>query len=343
MKKLRARLPLYASLAAAVLLTAFSQGATDGIRSSLRLCTETLIPSLFPFMIAATYFSGAIGSTGSGGVASSIARRLFDLSDDARGLILCAVFGGYPVGARLTDARAESGGLSDKERRLLGCLAFFPAPAFAVTAVGRNMFGSVRTGAAIWFAVLFSGMICGVAASFPRRGAVHKPTATDGRKNHSLTDAVNSAARGLFGVCLWTVAFGAVRGTLRTLIGKEPTPITCLADVTAGCLVCAERNDPALAAAVCAFGGLCVHMQILPYISKTKGGYLHFLIFRLVHALLSYGAAKLIFTLFPAFSSVSATAGTQIKPALTSSVGAVFLALLCCFLVLDTAKKELSL
>ncbi|MBQ6164044.1 MAG: hypothetical protein IJK23_06175 [Clostridia bacterium] len=337
MKTARKKTVVALTVLSAILLIFFSAPAAEGVRSSLLLCTDTLIPSLFPFMIASSYLSGLLNTDEKGGVLSKTARRLFGLSEGARGLLFCALFGGYPVGARLAAQRAGSGRLSGTDRKVLSRLAFFPAPSFTVAAVGQKMFSSARTGFMICGCVLFAGIVCGAAFSFPRDKSEPHITPASLEQKKDLPGAVNDAAAGILGVCLWTVFFGAVRGVLTALMHTENALLTCVSEVSAGCLICAGKNDPALAAAVCAFGGFCVHLQIYTYLKRLGCRYRDFLLFRVFHSALSYLAARAATAVLPAAILTSSTLRNEIKPALTSGVGAVMLFFLCCLLVLDTA------
>ncbi len=338
MKRLGSRLPAAAAAAAAILLTVFSSSAANGVRDGIRLCVDTLIPSLFPCMIAASYLSEAIAFTVGSEKPSALSRLLFGLSGGTDGLILCSVFGGYPTGERLTSHRTEAGAVTRRDGNRISLFGFFPAPAFAVAAVGRNMFSSVRAGTLIYGSVLLCGILCGIMISFPHKKELPGSAAIKKAKP-DISAAVNDAARGMLGVCLWTVVYSAMKSLLTSFLGSEPVALSCIAEVTAGCLAASRKNDPALAAAVLSFGGLCVHLQVLPYLKKTGCKYRRFLLFRICHAALSFTVSRGLMRLFPNAVCAFSPAEEHIKPALTGTVGAVTLLLLCCFLVLDTAAN----
>ena len=73
------------------------------------------------------------------------------------------------------------------------------------------------------------------------------------------------------------------------------------------------KNDFSLAelSAYLSFGGLCIHLQLLPIVIKSKMKYLDFLLFRVIGALLSYVITRIILFFFPVDISVFSNISNQ--------------------------------
>ena len=105
-------------------------GAQDGIA----LCLQTVIPSLFPFILLSILLTNTLL-----GHAIPLLRplgRLFHLPSGSESLLICAFLGGYPVGAQTVSSLFQNGQLprSTADRMLTFCNNAGPAFLFGMTA-----------------------------------------------------------------------------------------------------------------------------------------------------------------------------------------------------------------
>lgn len=330
------------ALGVSVLLILFADAAGDGIRDAVALCLQTVIPSLFPFMLAASYIGGLGIVPKKNGIAERLVRGLFGVTGAGAVTILMSYIGGYPVGLRLCADQFAAGRLKERDKNIMAAFCFNSGPAFIITAAGRNMFGSTRLGLLLFAAVTLASMITGILASLPRKQTKEPTNIVAKTDAADLPTAVNSAAKAMGGICLWIVVFGILQGVAQAVAGSTPQLLLYLSEVTAGCMRCAENSDLPMAAAICAFGGFCVHLQVLSDLKKIQVQYYKFLLCRLLHAGLSYGICKLLCGMLRV--PVAAAAMTPVpltkNTALTSAVGAALLAVLCVLLVLDSAPAR---
>lgn len=338
---------LFCLVAAAALLI-FADGAAQGIREGMSICVDTVLPSLLPFLILSSFLGQLHIPFRRNGLVDRVCRLLFHLRAEHAVRILLSFVSGYPVGLRSCAAAYSEGRIDDDEAAILSAFCLNAGPAFLITAVGRNMFHSASVGLILFISVSLSSVLTGVLASLPRRGHCEKKTgrtigAADRNESGDMAErlirAVNDAGRAVLGVSLWIIAFGAVRGVLSAAFGDFPEWLTVFAEVTDGCEVCATNGAPALAAAVCAFGGLCVHCQVLPCLKTIKIKYRHFFKYRMIHSFLSYGLCRLLLGLSRV--GVETLAAQDATP--HRSFGALQIALLlllCLSLIADTAPKN---
>lgn len=93
----------------------FSEECSKGAENGIGLCLSTLVPSLFPFMVLASYITES-------GLAEKIGRHLSWLTKPIFGLdgcfasaIILSLVGGYPVGAKTVNSLYKKGAASESE------------------------------------------------------------------------------------------------------------------------------------------------------------------------------------------------------------------------------------
>ncbi|MBR3691221.1 MAG: hypothetical protein IKL89_00785 [Clostridia bacterium] len=227
---------------------AAAAGATEG----LTLVIRVLLPSLFPFMVLTDLICTAGGSG-----------RLLSF--------LLSFAGGYPTGARAVCRLYTAGCISrpEAEWRLGFCSNC--GISFLLGALGGGLFGDVRLG-------LLLLLIEAAAAAFsalllrPRRltaAAGYTPTAAP-----SFPAALRRALTAMATVGGTVVFISALLGALRALL--PPLPPTASALLSGLCELslgtAAAAGLPGgfvLCAAISAFGGLCVHLQCLDFITSA--------------------------------------------------------------------------
>ena len=214
--------------------------AMTGAAEGLRLCIQTLIPSLFPFFL----LSGMLTSSLSGG-----------------GLLLTGILSGYPVGAANTARAYRAGELTkgDAERMVVLCSCAGPSFIFGVVS---PLLGGIRAGVLIWFSYLVSILLLWL--TFPPAERISTRV-----QPGNLQQALFGSIRAMAGVCGWVVIFRVViamadRWVLWLLPEAGRTAVYGILELSNGCLALAGK-DPGtgivLAAGFISFGGICVMLQ----------------------------------------------------------------------------------
>ena len=130
-------------IAAAMVCFAFalffrnSQIALDYIKNGLLLCANTIIPSLFPFMV----LSEIAISAGIGDLLAKYLRapmsRLFGISGEGACAFLLGILCGFPVGAKSAVSLYDKGKISKQECEKLLSICNIPSMSFVVNIVGK--------------------------------------------------------------------------------------------------------------------------------------------------------------------------------------------------------------
>ncbi len=324
------------------LLTAFPAAAADGVRTALTLCSELLIPSLFPALLAASLLlrSGAVRHWGM--LLSPVTRRLWGLPGCSGGVFLLSMVGGYPIGARCIRHLTDSRQLTPGQGALLLRFCVGTGPGFAVSVVGCGLFGSLRMGLLLWGCQVLAAFLLSLTC---RSRETPPPDAVPSAPAESiLTGTVQDASIGILSLCGWVLAFCSIRSLL-TLLPLPPaaeTAVDLLTEVTAGVRTARVVGSPAAAAFVLGWGGLCVHAQILASGVRCR----YFLLYRALHGILAALLTAVLLPLVPFGGSLPAVQpiGTTLS-AVHTPFSLALLGLVSVFLLqlpLPTKNKKIS-
>ncbi len=313
-----------AAVAVLLLLMAEPSAVIASMRQALRLCAGTVVPSLFPFLVASELLvrSGA-GERMANRVAKPIC-RLFGVSRCGAVAYIMGVLCGFPIGAKTAAAYAQRGKISSGELEQLLCFGNVPSAAFLIHAVGVSLYGDACFGRVLWSVALVAAALCGVlyrwmfhgrdpiAAPEPIRPI--DPADSDSHEKNSVSAALIGAANGMISVVATVLFFGALLGALGALLshGRQELDagttarmttffsalVAALFELTGGVARAAallQENDawlravsPLLCAAAVGWGGLSVQYQLLSACEtcrmRVRRG--RFFLFRALQALL---------------------------------------------------------
>ena len=298
-------------------LLAYPAQVRDSVAQSALYCLVSLTPSLFPFMVAASYGVRSQAGMLFGRALGPAVRHLFRLPACAGATLLLSFLGGYPAGARGISLLLEQGRLTREQagRMMLFCVA--PGAAFVVTFLGCGALGSLRLGWLLFFAVTLSGLLLGLLTGLGKPLPEKEPPQPGEPGGPALVRSVSDASSAVVKMCGCILLFagftailqgsGAFQALSRLLalsglVSQKEAGVllSFLLEVTGGTGEASRQGAaPLLYAFGLAFGGLCVHLQLFslfPEFPLSKG---KFFLFRLLHGFLAAGIFLLLARLFP--------------------------------------------
>ena len=289
-----------------MLLACYPDIAAEGVSDGIKLCLETIVPSLFPFI----FFSSLLSESGVLDRLSLKAEKathwLFRLPGIAAPIIILSMTGGFPVGAFLIKKAYEKGELTSLQGRRMLLFCVNPGPAFTISTIGSMLLGSKQAGVIIYISTAATSLFIGFLSRFfaPKEEADEKHSVVSSFKSDVYTvisRSVSSCSGAIVNICVWIVIFSCVNKLAESLPLNQSIVmfVESFSEVTNGVVTVMERYPLPLVSGIISFAGICVHLQILPALVSLKLKYKHFLAVRIAAASLSTVISGVLFRLFP--------------------------------------------
>lgn len=283
-----------------VLLLFFADSAVGAAKHGLTLCRSTVIPALFPFMVASEILVGCGGAAAIGRVLARPMQALLGVPGAAACPVVLGALCGFPTGARAVAALYDTGALSAKQCTRLLTFINNPSSAYMISAVGASLLGSRRLGLLLWGISLF----CSLGTALVTR--LLMPDDTGGAAAapqpvrigaEVFTGAVSAAAQSMLAVCAYVLFFSAVLGALQGALARISLPpiahalLYGIVEMSGGIARAAEVADPRqaamLCAALCSWSGLSVMCQIITVCRGRGFAFLPYVLAKAAQALLA--------------------------------------------------------
>lgn len=261
-------LTLFCMPAIGVLLIVWSDRVAQGLQNGLDLCMQTVIPSLFAFMVFCELLFRSDGRVLRILFAPfRLLARLYGLPGVTAPALCLGIIGGYPIGARMAAAMKREGKITAGQAEKLLCVAYGCSPSF-LAGVGALVFGSAKTGLILWGCQLAAILPVGLLLGRMGRSKETEPENERDRPpspfSERFVDAVMSATRGMGVICGFVLAFSVINAFLEMLPGGTGRWLSAACEVSVGCSMAAGLPFlPALVmvSACCSLGGVSVWMQ----------------------------------------------------------------------------------
>lgn len=313
----------------------YSKECSQGVLKGISFCVTILVPSLFVFMIIASFISNSVVS----GIISKpfcrITEKALGLPKESASVIILSLIGGYPIGARCVESLFESNGLTEAQAKKLSLIAVSSGPGFVINFVGSALLNSKEAGL-----ILFVSQIVGfftVAFLVGRFIKTDSKSVVIKQQNKgSFVNAVEKGCKATIDMCAMVIAFSVITAVINEVLKYYPMLcdlLTGILEVTTACNLFSLKYPLYVTSLVIGFGGVCVHAQIFSALNNVKINKMLFFLFRIIQGITAGLTTYILLILFPVsvtvFSSVENT-----KPTTgTSLVGMVALILTAvCFL-----------
>lgn len=345
----RIALPLsaLAFLTFGVALLLYPAQVRDSIAASAFYCLSSLVPSLFPFMVLASFGVRSGAGEALGRVLAPVTCYGFRLPRVCGATLLLSFFGGYPAGARGVSLLLEEGKITQEQagRMMMFCVA--PGPAFVVTFLGCGVLGSLEIGWLLFLSVTLSGLLLGLLSGLGKPLPEEPSCVGEEKKGPALIHSISDASSATVTMCGCIFLFAGLTATLRgsggfqilsqilaaTGLMDQTEAAVCLSfllEVTGGTGDAARFGaGPTLYAFGLAFGGLCVHLQVFSFFPDFPLPKAKFFLCRFLHGFLAAAIFFLLGRFLPITSQpVWAASSEPISYGITASTAAGGLSLL---------------
>lgn len=281
-----------------VILILDGQTALNGMQEGIYLCLETLVPSLFPFMVLTSIMTENM-SNHPGWLLKQIGKAC-SIPAGCETLLLTGLLGGYPVGARNVASVYRRGLISLDDAKRLCILCNNAGPSF-LFGILLPLFPDLTTVLLLWIIQILSMIILSLLLP----GDITQPITISAESESSITAILNSCIRGMASVCGWVILFRMILDFFRKwFMHIFPSPVqvllTGVLELSNGCIGLSAIDNIALrfilASTMLSFGGICVFMQTLSLCPKelTAGYCTGKMLHMLLSALLSLTACTVL-------------------------------------------------
>ncbi len=296
MKINKNRLLTAALLVLAGVQICFSARAKEGALLGLALAQRVIIPSLLPLLILFNLAQEFASRKPAGKFCEQLMRVLFHLPGCSWSAVLFGLVGGYPAGALLTAALYEEKKISRREACRIMQFNMSGGAGFIVTAVGVGILKSKTEGLILFASVTAASVACAVFGGIFAHGEsiTQSEFAKPVNAGDALNKSVESSLRSVLNLSAYIILFCTFREILHI-----PEILAPSLEITSGLTAASGRFTLPQTAFLLAFGGFCVHLQILPVLRKIKMPYLSFFARRLLCAALSFLICMLLLHIFP--------------------------------------------
>ena len=278
------------------------------VHTNLILCTDTLLPSLFPFFILSSLIIKLNLLYPLELTLNKVMRTAFCLPGSCSSALILGMVGGYPTGAKVIAELYQNGLCTRDEAQRALSFCNNCGPSFLFGVVGCGVFGHLRYGVLLacihYTAALLTGLIVNHRNTIPFNS---KTTSPPKRLPFAavFVDSVTGALRSMFDLFSFVLCFGVITKLLSIsgLITKAAgiflpflkaktgeTFVFGLLELTHGVMnLNAESTSLQLilTAALLGWGGISVHCQVLALLQDSNLSPIPYLKGKVLHALLS--------------------------------------------------------
>ncbi|MCQ4021899.1 MULTISPECIES: nucleoside recognition domain-containing protein [unclassified Ruminococcus] len=335
---------------------------TEQALIGLYCCAQTLIPSLFPFMVLSEFLSEYGVFDKLAFVFSPLCTKVLKLPPVAGGAVIMSMVGGFPVGSACCARLYSKGSLTQKQACRMLRFTVGAGPAFVIFAVGQNMLKSVNTGVILYISQVLSQLTIAVLGGLLSKERIVKNSYTKKSKicfSDALIQSCFKSSDSIIKLCAVVVLFSALMGVLLDtgfigLITRLlnllfiPKPIAdsllfALTEVTSACRESAKNGTPLeFIAFAIGFGGLSVHFQIFSLLTELDFSKLDFMLHRLLSGVLCavYTFAITLFFPIEAKPAISLSAPSEIAFSSSTFAGSTALIICCVVFVISIRSKK---
>ncbi len=331
MKRKKLILPVVWCIIAAAALILSPAVAVSAGRDGVRLCLETVIPSLFPFFVLSGFVVRMNFAQRAGRLLSPVMRPIFGVPGTGAVPLLLGFIGGYPVGAKTVAEMYSSGQCSRRDAVKMLFFVSNTGPAFIIGVAGAAVFKSVKLGFILYGCHIAAALLTGILARiFSRKSSpenVHEASSTAlsaPPASAAFTTAVTSSVTSILNVCGFVVLFTVILRLIEvykvtaflirllSFTGLSPVLsgklISGFMELTTGIWSLSETSANltfsfTAAAFMLGWGGLAVHCQAASFLSESGLPISHYIFGKLVHGTISAVIARLTLSLFAAEST----------------------------------------
>ena len=323
------------------------EAATNGIKNGISLLLTIIIPSLFPFLVLASFIASSKAFFNLSAIFRLLTTKVFKINQNGFIPILMGLTGGYPIGAKVTADLYKTNRLTKNEAERLMYFTVNSGPAFALTAVGTNMLGNSLSGLILYLSTILTSLTLGFLCRFlsDKKELEASNIIAHEKSENVFLNSVASGANAIINISAWVLTFSCLSEILNNFVVNENISlfINSVLEVSNGCKLCVNRVSLPVISAILGFGGFSVIFQVSPYLKVCNVKMKHFLVARVLNASLSAFFTFNLLKFFPEAINTSTVLHVNNQPVnLSYTVSSSIILLIMCLIFIlqvDNRKK----
>lgn len=202
-------------------LIAFPQESISAAKDGIALCTDVIVPSLFPFFVLSALTVNLGYAQRLGQKAEIIMRPLFNVNGACSIAFILGIIGGYPVGARTALSLYRNNACTKTEAEHLLTFCNNSGPSFIFGVVGAGLFASGKIGLYLFIAHMLASISVGIIFRSRKRneppGNAPSLSAVSPQPfSSAFTEAVKSSFQSCLNICGFVIFFNVFIKMLKT-------------------------------------------------------------------------------------------------------------------------------
>lgn len=293
----------------------FSEQVANGIKEGILLCSNILIPAVFPFMVLAAFLTKSPICATLSVPLVPITTKIFKLPKEYGALIFLSLIGGFPVGGKMVADLLEEKKIDVQTANRMLCFCVNPAPAFVINAVGISLLKDKTAGIILLFSSIVATVIIGAVVSQNikvfRNGSSYCTTYSTAS---NFVNSVKSAANATIVMSAFAILFSGILalakasgflGLLSDMSNIDKNIITAffasILEICSGVAAGIKLNGELafiflnFSISIC---GLSIIFQIMSFFTKYKVKFKLFIISRFFHFLISCAISVPLYNVF---------------------------------------------
>ena len=255
-------------LAICIIMLYFGKEMKLGALEGIRLSSEILIPTLFPFLVLSDYWSKNF-YIGDKSPLSKLFVCLFHMPSCGILAFISGIICGFPLGVKVARDLYDDGKIDERQLITLCGFSNNPSMAFVISGVGLGIFKSFKIGIILFISCILSAILCGII--FRKNETNFVESGNILRQKFNLVESIKSAGLTSITISSYVIFFSAIIFALKP-IKNSPLLVSTLELCSAVEIISKAdfgiTQKLALIAFSLGFSGLSVHMQSFSFMGR---------------------------------------------------------------------------
>lgn len=288
-----------AAIGVIILILADAPRAILYTHDALYMCSEMIVPTLFPFFVCSgiLIYSGFCQTLS--GLFKYCMKPLFNVSPAGSSAFILGIISGYPLGAITAGELYQNSYITKCEAERLLAFCNNSGPLFILVSVGVAMYTKIRYGIILYLVHILASLTVGIIFRFYKYRSYTAPKTVITVPKRSVGEIFNIALQNsisnMLTVCGAVIIFSTASRLFLDLIHMTPETdafISGIFEFVTGSVKISNLTVPIakkliMSAVIIGFAGLSVHLQVIAVTAKYSLSLAPYFIGKILHGLIS--------------------------------------------------------